>query len=694
MLSLRGYLLIFVFTLGCVYEPPQEKAEIKEGVLILNPSSFDKSHFLSLEGEWQFFFNLLPEQITTGTPSQWVLLPGHWNRLNVNGKALEGSGLATYRLKVIIPKDTIFPPLAVLTSEQDTSHAIYIDGKFLGGSGRVGLTDETTKSQVRSSVVILPILPNTKELQIDLVVANFSHRKGGAWNDVLLAPYENAQQRLTRAKMKEMMIASVLCFVGIFFFAFYLMERRSAHALGIFAFCFIVLLRNITTGERILLEWLDLPYSIVLRLEYLSWFWAAPILTRYFQAVFPFDFPSKFTKYFYIISAILSLTLLFPSIYFTETASVYPFFFIINGAFIFYSLFQSYKNKRTESTFLVTGAILLLLGAINDTLHAQSIIHTAYIGPLTVVIFVLLQVFTFGLAIKQNLKQTKEMTKDLIGLNASYSRFLPQQFLKFLGREDIRELKLGEQVQKKMTVLFADIRAFTEFSESLTPKENFDFLNAYLQRVGPIIRHNNGFIDKFIGDAIMALFPNHPDDAIRASVQMQNEIRLYNEYRAISNYQPIKVGIGLHTGNLILGILGEHERMECTVISDAVNLASRIEGVTKQFGAEIVISADTFIEATEKLGYDYRLLDRVAIKGKSESVYVVEVLNGYDAEKYEALLSKKEDYVFALEAFRRHDYTEAHELFLEILNAIPQDNVSRIFLQNCERHLESERVDT
>ena len=257
----------------------------------------------------------------------------------------------------------------------------------------------------------------------------------------------------------------------------------------------------------------------------------------------------------------------------------------------------------------------------------------------------------------------------------------------------MRDLKLGEQIQKKMTILFADIRSFTEFSETLSPKENFDFLNAYLQRVGPIIRHNNGFIDKFIGDAIMALFPNHPDDAIRAAVQMQSEIRLYNEYRIKSNYQPIKVGVGVHTGNLILGIIGEHERMEGTVISDAVNLASRIEGVTKMFGAEIVISADTFIEATEDLGYEYRLLDRVSIKGKTESVYVVEVLNGYDEEKRDALISKKEDYTFALEAYRRQDYEEAEELFKGILNHIPQDHVSRIFLTECERQLKFKNIE-
>ena len=678
---------------SCSTDLPKSEVKIEKGVLDLSTYSFSVNPYISLEGDWKFFYQELPPIQEETTSANFLNLPNHWNETRYKGNALGGQGTGTFQLKIILPKTSEFPPLALLTSEQDTSHAIYLDGQYLGGAGTVGLKEENTIPEVKSSLILLPIPPKTKEVTLDLVVSNFSHRKGGPWNDVLLASYDKAQEKLTARKMNETMISSILLFVGIFFLAYYLFERKSSHAFGIFSFSLIVLLRNLTTGERIILDVVSLPYSIILRLEYISWFWAAPILTRYFQSLFPFDFPSNIAKYFYRISIALTFFLLLPSVYFTETASIYPIVFVSNGIFILYGLYKTFQNRRIDSYYLLGGTFVLLIGALNDTLHAESIIHTHYIGPLTVVIFVFSQVFTFGNAIKSNISQTKDLAKNLISINESYSRFVPRQFLNFLGKADIREIELGEQVQKKMTILFADIRSFTEFSEQLSPKENFDFLNAYLQRVGPIIRHNQGFIDKFIGDAIMALFPNHPDDAIRAAVQMQVEIRDYNEHRAKSNYQPIKVGIGIHTGSLILGILGEHERLEGTVISDAVNLASRIEGVTKLFGAEIVISADTFIEASESLGFHYRLLDRVAIKGKSESVYVVEVLNGYEEEKLAALVDKKEDYTFALEAYRRHAYDEAHELFLEILNAIPQDNVSRVFLADCERHLAKDKID-
>ncbi|WP_445240301.1 adenylate/guanylate cyclase domain-containing protein [Microcoleus vaginatus] len=110
-----------------------------------------------------------------------------------------------------------------------------------------------------------------------------------------------------------------------------------------------------------------------------------------------------------------------------------------------------------------------------------------------------------------------------------------------------------------MTVLFSDIRSFTTISEAMTPQENFSFINSYLSRVSPVIRAHQGFIDKYIGDAIMALFPESADDAVRAAVEMQKQVIIYNQDRLRSNYPLIVIGIGLHAGHLMLGTIGERE---------------------------------------------------------------------------------------------------------------------------------------
>ncbi len=132
---------------------------------------------------------------------------------------------------------------------------------------------------------------------------------------------------------------------------------------------------------------------------------------------------------------------------------------------------------------------------------------------------------------------------ELSKINTAYGRFVPHEFLRFLERDSIVDLRLGDQVQKEMSILFADIRSFTTLSEEMSPKQNFDFINSYLSRVGPVIRKHKGFIDKYIGDAVMALFPEAAEDALRAAIEMQEQVSLYNIHRQKTGYLPLAIGL-------------------------------------------------------------------------------------------------------------------------------------------------------
>ena len=206
----------------------------------------------------------------------------------------------------------------------------------------------------------------------------------------------------------------------------------------------------------------------------------------------------------------------------------------------------------------------------------------------------------------------------------SFSRFVPHEFITFLGKEHVEEVRLGDQVQREMTILFSDIRSYTSLSEKMTPQQNIDFLNSYLMSVGPVIRKNGGFIDKYIGDAIMALFPGSPDDALAAARGIFIQLEQFNAIRAARGEGPIAVGVGIHTGTLMLGTIGEENRLDTTVISDAVNTASRLESLTKELGANVLISRET----REKLSKDVPLreIGSVKVKGRSGAVDVYEYL--------------------------------------------------------------------
>jgi class 3 adenylate cyclase len=210
---------------------------------------------------------------------------------------------------------------------------------------------------------------------------------------------------------------------------------------------------------------------------------------------------------------------------------------------------------------------------------------------------------------------------DLKHTNVSIERFVPQAFLSIVGKPSVVDVELGDNKRRTMTVLFSDIRGFTTLSEQMSPDETFAFINAYLERMGPVIRDHHGFIDKYIGDAIMALFPN-ADDALEAGLAMLAALDGFNAERRAAGREPIEIGIGINTGSLMLGTIGEKHRMDGTVISDAVNLAARIEGLTKDYGAPMLISEYTYAELANAAAYAIRPVDVVVVKGKTRPVAI------------------------------------------------------------------------
>ena len=267
-------------------------------------------------------------------------------------------------------------------------------------------------------------------------------------------------------------------------------------------------------------------------------------------------------------------------------------------------------------------------------------------------------------------------------INAAYARFVPHEFLRTLGRESIVDVRLGDQVQGDMTVLFSDIRSFTSLSEKMTPKENFDFLNEYLRYVIPPIRNYRGFIDKYIGDAIMAMFPRQPEDAVQAAIDSIRQLRDYNDLRRKRGEVPIQISIGLHTGTLMLGTIGDESRMDGTVISDAVNLASRLEGLTKKFGASIIISEDTRNGLADPAKYQHRFLGKVQVKGKDQAVSIFEI---YDAEPERLLELKtqtRDNFELGLKHYFNRQFADAVVAFKKVLDVNPSDRTAVLYLEN------------
>lgn len=255
-------------------------------------------------------------------------------------------------------------------------------------------------------------------------------------------------------------------------------------------------------------------------------------------------------------------------------------------------------------------------------------------------------------------------------------RFVPSEFLDFLGTPSIPAMRLGDQAEHDMSVMFCDIRAFTTLTETMTPTEAFSFINEFLGYVGPVVRAHGGFVDKYLGDAIMAIFPTRADDAVRCGVELQRAIARFNDDRFERWGTRVRAGVGVHTGRLMLGIIGERERWSGTVISDAVNVAARVEGLTKEYGANVLVTGATLGRLEDPGQFSVRRLGSVQVKGKSEQVSIHEVFDADAAEIRASKLAQVEVFESAVAAAAEKRYAEAIAALEGVCEAIPEDGVA------------------
>ena len=271
----------------------------------------------------------------------------------------------------------------------------------------------------------------------------------------------------------------------------------------------------------------------------------------------------------------------------------------------------------------------------------------------------------------------------------AYGRLIPRQLLTLLERDNIIDVKLGDQIERKLTVMFSDIRNFTPLSESMTPAENFEFINSYLSQMEPVISKHHGIIDKYMGDAIMALFTQSADDAVSGSIAMLEKLVQYNSGRERAGYKPVQIGIGLNTGMVMIGTVGGANRMDSTVIGDVVNLTARIEQTTKTYHVPLLISQNTLYDLADPSRYDIRFLDRVRVKGKTQPLSLFEIFNNDPVDLRNAKRASRPAFEEAIAYYHLKEIPRSIELLTRCVEIAPYDIPARIYKTRCEEYLAS-----
>lgn len=338
-------------------------------------------------------------------------------------------------------------------------------------------------------------------------------------------------------------------------------------------------------------------------------------------------------------------------------------------------------------------------------------------------------------------QQVKEQSKHQIAaawqaneyLSEKFHLFVPEQLLGRIAPQGIESIQLGNVTEEELTILFCDIRGFTAIAESQAARQTFEWLNAFFTKMNDCITSHSGFIDKYLGDAIMAVFdkPNsHAMDAIQAAVAMQESLQEFNDSRHKYKLEsPVNIGTGINTGIGMIGTLGSDRRMDSTVIGDVVNTASRLENLTKIYGCPIIISKSAIVHAREFINgisqnsnskeslllkcdlevetpesiiatsgataakgdlpsnnYYYRWIDQVTPRGKQQAIEIYEIwaASSPDSEAKQltqALFDK------GIQGWQSEKMVAALGYFQQLIEQNPADTVVSFYINRCQEKL-------
>ncbi|UML74560.1 adenylate/guanylate cyclase domain-containing protein [Leptospira interrogans] len=499
---------------------------------------------------------------------------------------------------------------------------------------------------------------------------------------------------------------TIYVFFGFYHLLIYVKRREDLYNLYFGIFSVFMALYSLSRSNIAFEVIYDTTW--ITRIEYSSVSLLAPLFLLFMQDYFYGR--AKFSKVLFailILNVVIALTTLLEPFRYTMTSlRLWQISILPTLVYLLYFMSKAVYLRKKDAILLATSMFTVVFIAVYDVIDSiffqSGIRFTQFAYFLFVVALTTILANRFISLYCQSEDLNIELSQQKLELarqKNAFFRFVPVQFLNVLGKNSAVEVNLGDSVLKEMSVLFTDIRSFTTISEQMTPEENFRFINDYLASMEPVVQRHEGFVDKFMGDGILALFSGDgeitrshqtsADKAILAAIEMKKKVQTINAQAKDSHFRGLKIGIGINTGNLMLGTVGSRSRLDTTVIGDTVNVASRLESLTNLYRADILITKSTLSAMTIADNLAIREIDSVVVKGKTDPIIIYEI---YEAD--EPLIRKLKDATLSLITrgiilYKVADFQEALINFEQALKIFPEDIVPILYRKRCQEYITS-----
>lgn len=663
---------------------------VSHGLAEFEHSQLADRKIVALNGDWEFYWHKFYTSNDIFKRKIFMPVPGDWSqKLKQYEKDFDGRGYATYRLKIILPLAD--KKYSILVPPVYNAYRVILNNKKIAEVGRVSQSKIESVPALRTKIYNLGQLSGENELIFH--VSNHHLAFGGIRRPIYLGYQESIQQTYKNSRERKIFFTGAFFLIGIYHLGLFFI-RNSKDTFYFAVLCFIGSLYMFLDQDVYIYNYTNsLSWQALYKIQFSIMYLAAIVVSLYTYFLFPRDFSSQLIRNFLlIVFGLLLITILFPPFWFTRAVYSFMVIIVVYLSLIARRLRRAVLKKRPGIRLFIFGGGIFAVSIINDLLNSRSIINTGYHSISGFFILVLVQAVLLSIRFNEAFTSSEKLIEKIYSLNKIYSKYVPREFLFFLKKESIGDVHLGDEASQEVTVLFSDIRNFTAISEKLPPKEIFAFLNQYFKTMNQIIARYNGVIDKYMGDAIMAIFPNNPDDAVRCAVEMQKIVKT-TWFKIGNKEHRINVGIGIHFGEVLLGVVGGEKLMQTTVVSDVVNTASRLEGLTKKLGANIIISENLLEELDDPTEFHLRFLGYTQIKGRQEPIYICEVFNSDSKQQIELKTKTRQEFDNAMIIYQNSEYEKAWTLFLDLIKKNPKDKVAVHYMNETADFLVKGKMD-
>lgn len=685
-MGLLVLMMSWMLLMGCAEVQPTATAA--GGVLDLRDWDPEADGSVALSGEWELWWSALHEPGTMpGQPDHLVAVPGSWNDLPGPGGPLGAAGSGTYRLRVLLPETPT--DLSLRMASVATAHRLYLNGQPRIGGGVVStVPDEVVEDGTRW----LHGVPGASgELEVLVQVSNADYRRGGLRRAPVLGRSDAMQIAFQQNLLVDVAVVVAMLAVGLYQLGLFLLRPGLRVHLPFGLMSVLLGLRATLSrnGQAADMFLPDLSWAAMIRLEYLlTWLVSASALW-WIAWMFPAQRPRR------VIGVLLggvgigvAFTALAPVSVFTASTLPLEAATLLSAAVVIYTAARAAAVRRPGALLLLVSLGLWLLGILWDLLSSQNPdAVSADIGTLTFVGLMIAESVRVARNYARSFQTIENLTVDLQAANADLEannkaivRFVPQEFLEVIGRRSIRDVSLGDHSCQEVAVLFLDIQGFTPLIESMPPEQGFTFINDFLGELVPEIRRHDGFVNHFLGDAILAIFHGGADGAVQGAVALLAALERLNATRS----EPISVGLGLHCGSLMMGIIGSRRRLDPNVVGDTVNTAARLEGMTRLYGTPLLLSGETVSRLADPGALSLRELDCVVAKGKTEPVSVFEVLDVLPPKRAARVEGTKARFAEGVALYRAGEFAAAEAAFVGCMVIAPDDAAAALYRRRCQ----------